>query len=77
MNEPKTTPLSEKIKRLIYFTIAVLVIIVIIQNRDDVQTDFLLASIKMPHWLGLFGTLAIGFFLGAMFGKRLLPGGKK
>lgn len=77
MNEPKTTPLSEKIKRVIYFTIAVVVIIVIFQNREEVETKFLFTTMTMPRVVALMGSMAIGFFLGAVFGKRWLPGGKK
>lgn len=75
--EPKQTPLSEKIKRVIYFSIAVLLIIGIFQNRQPVETTLLWETVTMPRWMALLGTLAIGFFLGTMFGKRLLPGGRK
>lgn len=76
MSESKTatkkTPLSEKIKWALYFTVTVLVLIFVFANWNDVNTNFLIKSVTMPHSLSLLGTLAIGFVLGMMFGKRLL-----
>jgi len=46
--------------------LAVLVAIVVVQNRDPVATHVLFASIEMPLAILLFITAAAGFALGVL-----------
>jgi uncharacterized integral membrane protein len=46
--------------------VALLVLIVVLQNTESVQTDVLFISISMPRAVLLFGTLVIGFLLGLL-----------
>lgn len=69
--------MGDKAKKILFAAIAVLVVIVIFQNTESVQTKILFVSISMPRILLLFATLAVGFVLGAMFGNRYFFGKKK
>lgn len=55
--------------------IAILVIIVVLQNLDQAPTRILFFTISMPRALLLFITLATGFVLGLLFATK--PGAKK
>lgn len=57
--------------------VALLVIIVVLQNTEQVETKLLFISVSMPRAALLFGTLVIGFALGALTGGRLLTRAKK
>ena len=61
-------------KRLKMFgtlTLVVLILIVVFQNVQQVETHFLFASVKMPRALLLLVTLLIGFVLGTVFAGKL------
>lgn len=49
---------------------ALLVVVVILQNTETVQTRFLFFSLSMPHAVLLFVTLLVGLALGLLGGRR-------
>jgi uncharacterized integral membrane protein len=46
--------------------LAVLVAIIVVQNREPVATHVLFATVVMPHAILLFITAAAGFVLGVL-----------
>ena len=50
--------------------IALLVLIVVLQNTESVRTDLLFVSITMPRAVLLFVTFVIGFLLGLFVRRR-------
>jgi len=58
------TPLTQKLKIALIAAAAVIVLIVVLQNTESVQTRILFVTIEMPRAAMLFGTLAVGFGLG-------------
>ena len=46
--------------------LAILVAIIVVQNREPVATHLLFATVVMPHAILLFITAAAGFALGAL-----------
>lgn len=50
---------------------SMLVLVVVLQNTDPVETRFLLFSFTVPRALLLFGTTLIGFVLGVLTSLRL------
>lgn len=53
--------------------IALLVVVVILQNTASVETRFLFVTMTMPRAVLLFLMLAIGFFLGLLFSFTTAP----
>ena len=53
-------------KLVIASLLAVLVAIVVVQNREPVATHVLFATVMMPHAILLFITAAAGFALGVI-----------
>jgi uncharacterized integral membrane protein len=53
-------------KLIVASILAILVAIVVVQNRDPVATHVLFASIQMPLAILLFITAATGFALGVL-----------
>jgi uncharacterized integral membrane protein len=53
-------------KLVIASLLAVLVAIVVVQNREQVATHILFATVMMPHAILLFITAAAGFALGVI-----------
>lgn len=53
-------------------TLALLVIIIVLQNTDSVETKLLFLKLEMPRAALLFGTLIIGFALGILTAGRLV-----
>ena len=51
--------------------LAILVVIIVVQNREPVATHLLFATIVMPHAVLLFITAAAGFALGALLTMSL------
>jgi uncharacterized integral membrane protein len=51
--------------------IAILVVIIVLQNTETVETKLLFATISMPRAAMLFGTLVIGFVVGALTSRWL------
>jgi uncharacterized integral membrane protein len=50
--------------------VALVVLIIVLQNTEAVQTDILFLKITMPRAVLLFGTLVIGFVLGILASFR-------
>jgi uncharacterized integral membrane protein len=53
-------------KLIIASFLAILVAIIVVQNREQVATHVLFATIMMPHAILLFITAAAGFALGVI-----------
>lgn len=53
----------------------VVVLVLILQNTEDVQTRILFATVTMPHAVLLVVMLAIGFVLGLLTAMRTRPVG--
>ena len=54
------------LKLVIASFLAILVAIIVVQNREPVATHVLFATIVMPHAILLFITAAAGFALGVI-----------
>ena len=53
-------------KLVIASLLAILVAIVVVQNREQVATHILFATVMMPHAILLFITAAAGYALGVI-----------
>ncbi len=56
----------QNISMALVASLAVLLLIIVFQNRENVETKFLFATVTMPHAALLFITLAIGCAIGAL-----------
>jgi uncharacterized integral membrane protein len=54
------------LKLVVASLLAILVAIVVVQNREQVATHILFATVMMPHAILLFITAAAGFALGVI-----------
>lgn len=61
----------KKAKIIGALVVAVLVLIVVLQNTQPVETKILFATVSMPRALLLFITLLVGFLLGFGFNSYL------
>lgn len=68
--------MMSKAKVLIAAALAILVLIVVLQNTETVETRILFTSISMPRAALLFGTLVIGFALGVLAAGRIVSKSK-
>lgn len=57
------------LKIAVAVVLVTLVIIVVLQNTEPVETRLLFASVTMPRAALLAGTTAVGFLSGWLFGK--------
>ncbi len=66
-------------KNIAAAVLLVLVIIVVFQNTQEVETKLLFATIAMPRALLLFLTLLTGVVIGLVFATKMpgLPKGEK
>lgn len=60
-----------RLKLVIALVLTVLVLVVLVQNTDTVETRLLFATVTMPRAMLLFGTLLIGFVLGLLLSFSL------
>jgi uncharacterized integral membrane protein len=67
----------QKVQIVVGAVLALLIVIIVLQNTEQVETKLLFISVTMPRAALLFGTLVIGFALGALTGGRLLSRAKK
>lgn len=67
----------QKVRIGVVVLLAVLVIIVVAQNMQAVETRFLFISVTMPRAVLLALTLVIGILLGMVFGGRIAAWRKK
>jgi len=70
-----------KVKVVAIAVISLLVLIIVLQNTQAVETNLLFLTLTMPNAALLFGTLIIGFAIGVLTAghivsaaKRVLPG---
>jgi uncharacterized integral membrane protein len=70
----------KQIKQILAVVLAVLGIIIALQNRESVETQLLFVTITMPRAVLLFITLLIGFvsgiFASIYFSKKWVSRGK-
>jgi uncharacterized integral membrane protein len=64
------SPVARRLKLAGIALVAILVLIIVLQNTEAVHTDILFFSMTMPRAVLLFGTLAIGFVLGILASFR-------
>lgn len=57
--------------------VSVLVLIVVFQNWEPVETDLLFYSMEMPRTVLLLGTTLIGFVVGILTAFFLMKGDEK
>lgn len=65
----------DKAKIIIAAILALLTLIIVLQNTENVDTKVLFMTISLPRAALLFGTMVIGFILGVVMAGRIL--GKK
>jgi len=56
----------KKLRLIVTLVLAVLVVIVVLQNTDAVETRLLFATVTMPRAVLLLTTVLIGFALGIL-----------
>jgi uncharacterized integral membrane protein len=59
------------LKLIIASLLAILVAIMVVQNREPVETHLLFATVVMPHAILLFIASAAGFALGILLSMSL------
>jgi len=59
------------LKIIVTSILAILVAIIVVQNREPVATHLLFATVLMPHAILLFITAAAGFSLGVLLALSL------
>jgi uncharacterized integral membrane protein len=70
--ETKRGPsMVQRLKIVGLAVIALLVLIVVLQNTEAVKTKILFVTVTMPGAVMLFGTLIIGFILGIITTHRI------
>jgi len=60
-----------KFKMASLAVVALIVLIVVLQNTEAVETKLLFVSVTMPRAILLFGTFLIGFVLGVLVVGRI------
>lgn len=56
----------ERAKLIVMVTLALVSIVIVLQNTEEVETTILFWSVTMPRALLLFGTSLVGFALGVL-----------
>jgi uncharacterized integral membrane protein len=64
-------PTMNRIKLIAVALGTILVVVVIAQNTQEVQTQVLWMRLSMPRAVLLIGALLVGFGFGVVFGDRL------
>lgn len=59
-----------KVKLAVIAILAILVLVIALQNIANVETRILFATVTMPRAILLFAMLAIGFVIGWLSGAR-------
>jgi uncharacterized integral membrane protein len=60
-----------KVKIIVAAAMAVLLVVIILQNTQQVETRLLFATISMPRAVLLLATLVVGFVIGLLTAGRL------
>ncbi len=63
--------MKRNLKLWVAVAIAILSVIVVLQNRETVTTKILFIDIDMPHAVLLFTTLVAGFVIGVLVRFRV------
>lgn len=63
--------MKHKLRMIAVAVLVLLGIIIVMQNTQTVETQFLFATVKMPRAALLFITLLIGFVLGILVAWRI------
>ena len=66
-----------KAKILIAAALAILVLIVVLQNTQTVETKLLFFTVTMPRAALLFGTLIVGFAIGVLTAGHIVSVAKR
>jgi uncharacterized integral membrane protein len=66
-----------KLKILAIAVVALLVMIVVLQNTQVVETKLLFLKVTMPNAALLFGTLIIGFAIGVLAAGHIVSSAKR
>lgn len=61
-----------RVKIVVIAVVALLMLIIVLQNTATVETKLLFISVSMPRAAMLFGNLLIGFVLGVLTSNRIL-----
>ncbi|MHC4846066.1 MAG: LapA family protein [Planctomycetota bacterium] len=69
-------PIWKRPRVVLGVLLAVLTIITVLQNTEDVSTRILFFTVTMPRAVLLFVTLLVGFILGMVVATRLDPRAK-
>lgn len=62
----KQQPWHHRPKRILALVLAVVILIVAWQNRESVETRFLMASVRMPRAALILLSLVVGYVLGVV-----------
>jgi uncharacterized integral membrane protein len=62
--------MKKNARLIIAAVVALLILVVVLQNLDQAPTRILFFTITMPRALLLFITLLIGFIIGLLFASR-------
>jgi uncharacterized integral membrane protein len=66
-----------KLKLVAIAVVGLLVLIVVLQNTQAVETDLLFLTVTMPRAALLFGTLIIGFAIGVLTAGHIISTAKR
>jgi putative membrane protein len=66
-----------KLKIVGVAVIALIVVIVVLQNTQSVETKLLFFTVTMPNAALLFGTLVIGFAIGVLTAGHIVSRAKR
>ena len=66
-----------KLKLLAIAVITLVVLVVVLQNTQAVETNLLFLSVTMPNAALLFGTLIIGFAIGVLTAGHIVSIAKR
>ncbi len=68
---------APKAKLITIVIVTVLLLIIVFQNRQSVETEILFFSITMPRAAMLFGSLLVGFAIGLLTAGKILSKRKR
>ena len=66
-----------KLKFIAIGVLALLVLVVVLQNTQAVETKLLLLTVTLPNAALLFGTLIIGFAIGVLTAGHIVSNAKR
>lgn len=66
-----------KLKVVVIAVLALLTVIVVLQNTQAVETKLLFLTLTMPNAALLFGTLIIGFAIGVLTAGHIVSNAKR